>query len=90
MLYCAAMDDRRDALARLIAQLGGTGLGNILAVLLDATGPLATIGAQVIYALDPLLSAEESDWYTLGQALEDPESLEELIKALRGTEGEGS
>ena len=90
MLYCAAMVDRQGALTRLIAHLGGTGLGNILAAILDAAGPIAPIGAQAIYALDPLLSAEGSDWNELGQALEDPESLEELIKALRGVEGEGS
>jgi hypothetical protein len=90
MLYCAAMVDRQDALTRLIARIGGTGLGNILAAILDAAGPIALIGAQAIYALDPLLSAKGSDWNELGQALEDPESLEELIKALRGGEGETS
>jgi hypothetical protein len=90
MLYCAAMVDRQGALTRLIAQLAGTGLGNILAAILDAAGPLAPIGAQAIYVLDPLLSGKSSDWKALGQALEDPESLEELITALRGVEGEAS
>ena len=75
-------------MTRLITRIGGTGLGNILAAVLDAAGPIAPIGAQAIYVLDPLLSAEGSDWNDLGQALEDPESLEELIKALRGVEGE--
>jgi hypothetical protein len=90
MLYCAAMVDLQGASSRLIAQLAGTGLGNILAAILDAVGPVAPIGAQAIYILDPLLSAEGSDWKALGKALEDPESLEKLIKALRGVEGETS
>lgn len=90
MLYCAAMVDRQDALARLIARFRGTGIGNILAVMLDAAGPLAPLGAQAIYTLDPFLSVEGSDWHSLGQALEDPDRLEELIQALRGMEGEGT
>ncbi len=81
------MVDRRDGLARLITRMGGTGLGNILAALLDAAGPLAPVGAQAIYALEPLLRVEGFAWNDLGQMLEDPESLERLIKALRADEG---
>jgi hypothetical protein len=84
------MVDRRGASARLIAHFGGTGLGNILAAILDAASPLAPIGAQAIYTLEPFLRGEGSDWTDLGRALEDPDSLEDLIKALRGVEGEQS
>jgi hypothetical protein len=51
---------------------------------------LAPIGAQAIYTLEPFLRGEGSDWTDLGRALEDPDSLEDLIKALRGVEGEQS
>ncbi len=87
MLYCAAMVDRQKILARLIAQYGGTGLGNILATFLDAAGPLALLGAQAAYALEPLLG---SGWSDLGVALEDPDRLSWLIEALRTGEGERS
>ncbi len=85
MLYCAAMADRQNVLTRLIAQYGGTGLGNILATFLDAAGPLALLGAQLVYGLEPLLG---SGWSEVGGALEDPEQLEQLIEALRSGEGE--
>jgi hypothetical protein len=84
------MDDRQSASARLITAVGGTGLGNILATFLDAAGPLATIGAQVVYALEPLFSGRGADWSDLGNTLEDPHRLERLIEALRVGEGEPS
>jgi hypothetical protein len=90
MLYCAAMVDRQGASARLIAQLGGTGLGRILAVILDAAGPLAPIGAQAIYGIIPLLGNGGKDWMDFGQMLEDPDDLEDFIRGLRGFKGEVS
>jgi hypothetical protein len=90
MLYCAAMVDRQGASARLIGQLGGTGLGRILAVILDAAGPLAPIGAQAIYGIIPLLGSGGKDWTDFGQMLEDPDGLEDFIRQLRGFEGEDS
>jgi hypothetical protein len=88
MLYCAAMVDRQDVSARLIQLLGGTGLGQILAAILDAAGPLAPIGAQAIYTLEPFLGSEDKDWAGFGRTLEDPEGLDRLIEALRIGEGE--
>jgi hypothetical protein len=85
MLYCAAMVDRQTVSARLITRYGGTGLGSILAAFLEAAGPIALLGAQAVYALEPLLGA---GWTELGQALEDPERLGQLIEALRGGGGE--
>ena len=85
MLYCAAMVNRQEGLTRLIAQYGGTGLGKMLAVFLDAASPVAILGAQAVYALEPLLGG---GWADLGDALEDPERLEELIEALRSGGGE--
>ncbi|TFH35545.1 MAG: hypothetical protein E4G99_07075 [Anaerolineales bacterium] len=90
MLYCAAMDDRQDALSRILALWGGTGLGRILATVLDAVGPLVPIGAQAIYTLEPLLGGGAQDWAGLGQTLEDPERLGNFIRALRFGEGDES
>lgn len=88
MLYCAAMVDRQDASSRLIALLGGTGLGRILATVLDAAGPFAMIGAQALYTIEPFLSGEGDDWKELGRTLEDPEGLDRFIQALRLGKGE--
>jgi hypothetical protein len=88
MLYCAAMVDRQDVSARLIALLGGTGLGSILAAILDAAGPLAPIGAQAIYTLEPFLGGEGYDWSDFGRTLEDPEGLDQFIRGLRFGGGE--
>jgi hypothetical protein len=90
MLYCAAMVDRQGASARLIAQIGGTSLGRILAVILDAASPLAPIGAQAIYSIVPLLGNGGETWTDLGQTLEDPDDLEDFVRALRGFEGDES
>jgi hypothetical protein len=84
------MVDRRTALTRLIAMVGGTGLGSMIAAFLDAAGPLAPIGAQAIYALEPLLRTDGSDWVDIGGMLEDPRRLEQFIADLRGGGGERS
>ncbi len=84
------MADRQSASTRLITLLGGTGLGHILAAVLEAASPLAPIGAQALYALEPMFRGEASDWSDLGQTLEDPARLDALISSLRSGEGEGS
>lgn len=88
MLYCAAMVDRHDASSRLISLLGGTGLGRILAIILDAAGPFALIGAQALYTLEPFLGGNRKEWTEFGQMLEDPEGLDRFIKTLRVGKGE--
>lgn len=88
MLYCAAMVDHQDASARLIKMLGGTSLGRILAVILDAAGPMVPLGAQALYTLEPMLSGGGYDWSGLGETLEDPQALERFIHNLRVGEGE--
>ena len=82
------MADRQSASARLIRLLGGTGVGYILAAVLEAASPLAPIGAQALYALEPIFRSETSDWSDLGHALEDPAQLDALISSLRTGEGE--
>ena len=88
MLYCAAMVDLQGDLPRLLEQLRGTSLGRILAVLMEAAGPLAPIGAQAIYTLSPLLGEQSDRWDELGATLEDPASLDSFIQALREPGGE--
>ena len=75
------MVDRRDALSRLAAQIAGTGIGQMLAAILDAAGPLAPIGAQAIYALQPVLGGG-AQWTDFGRTLENPDDLEKSYQAL--------
>jgi hypothetical protein len=82
------MVDLQGVSSRLLEQLRGTSLGRILAVLIEAAGPLAPIGAQAIYTLSPLLGRQSDRWDELGATLEDPASLDSFIQALREPGGE--
>ena len=53
----------------------------MLAVLLEAAGPLSVIGAQVAYLAEPLFGGVELR--ALGRVLEDPEKTRRLIDGLR-------
>jgi hypothetical protein len=67
----------------LARKLRATGMGGMLAVLLEAAGPLSVIGAQVAYLVEPLIGGAELR--ALGRALEDPEQVRQLIDGLRST-----
>lgn len=65
----------------LARKLRATGMGGILAVLLETAGPLTVIGAQAAYFVEPLLGGE--DIRALGHVLEDPRQVRALIDDLR-------
>lgn len=66
----------------LARKLRATGMGGILAVLLEAAGPLSVIGAQAAYLAEPLFGA--LDLGELGRVLEDPQQVNDLVEELRG------
>ena len=61
------------------------GVGNLLATLLDATGPLNSIGAQVIYLGQPVLNTilPEDQVNAFANLLEDPEETRAFTSLLR-------
>jgi hypothetical protein len=59
-------------------------MGGVLAVLLEAAGPLTVVGAQAAYFAEPLLGG--IDMRALGRVLEDPQQVSELIEELRSAE----
>jgi hypothetical protein len=65
----------------LARKLRATGMGGILAILLEAAGPLTVIGAQAAYLADPLFGG--LDLHELGRVLEDPQQVSELVDELR-------
>jgi hypothetical protein len=65
----------------LARKLRATGMGGILAVLLEAAGPLTMIGAQAAYLADPLFDGLGLG--ELGRVLEDPQRVSELVGELR-------
>jgi hypothetical protein len=62
-------------------KLRATGMGGILAVLLEAAGPLTVLGAQAAYIADPLFDGLGLG--ELGRILEDPGQVSELVDELR-------
>jgi hypothetical protein len=58
-----------------------TGRGTTAAAVLEAASPLATVGAQVLYLLHPLL-APSTDLRRTAQLLEDPAAYDRLIQDL--------
>lgn len=77
------MDDFTLDYARKIQRLG---LGDLTIALIDAFKPLAIIGAQVVYLLDPFVGASDGRLVTLGRILEDPEQTAILLDHLREEE----
>ena len=62
-----------------------TGRGTTAAAVLEAVSPLATVGAQVLYLLHPLLPPS-ADLHRTARLLEDPASLDRLIEDLERSE----
>lgn len=58
------------------------GLGSIAATLLEGLAPLAPLGAQGLYMLEPLFGSGEG-WQQLAGSLEDPDRLKDLASHLR-------
>ena len=66
----------------LAAILHRLGLGSITAALLDGLAPLAPLGAQGMYLLEPLFGPGEG-WRKLATTLEDPARFGAVASSLR-------
>jgi hypothetical protein len=71
---------------RLSLWLRRMGLGAFAAALLEAGRPLAPLGAQLSYMVDPLLGGSGLSFLEMGRLLEDPRRLEELAQHLQNGE----
>ncbi len=77
------MDDFTLDYARKIRRLG---LGNFTIALIDALKPLAIMGAQVVYVLDPFVGGSDGRFVALGRIIEDQEQTAILLDHLREEE----
>ncbi len=57
-----------------LQRLRASGLDEPLAMLLEALGPLALVGAQAAYLLEPLIGGRDGVLGEIGRMLEDPEA----------------
>lgn len=70
-----------EAIDRRLRSLGLAGIG---ASLLEAFAPLAPVGAQLAYILEPLLTSQPQGWLTdIAGLLERPDAVEALTRRLR-------
>ena len=88
VLYCAKVDRKRLMTKKFVRWLRQMGLNGLAASLLEAAGPLAYLGAQVTYMIEPLIGTRDSQISELARTLEDPEGVLQLIEALRSEEGD--
>jgi hypothetical protein len=71
---------------RIVRWLRQLGLDELAAVLLEAVGPFAFLGAQVAYLVEPLLGAPNNPISDMAQLLEDPNEVSSMIERLRQEE----
>jgi len=70
-----------DLIQRRLRSLGLSGLG---ASFLEALAPLAPVGAQLAYVLDPMIASQPGSWLAqMGSLLEQPDNVDALIRRLR-------
>ncbi|MBM3145637.1 MAG: hypothetical protein FJ010_11850 [Chloroflexi bacterium] len=64
------------------------GVGDLVAVILDATGPLNLLGAQVVYLSQPFFNQvlPEGHWDALADVLENPTRTQAFTAFLRQTD----
>jgi hypothetical protein len=74
------MDAGGEATSRLVARLRRAGLDALAADLLEAAGPLASLGAQLSYLVDPFVNGGLEAY---GRLLEDPDEIQALVRRLR-------
>lgn len=86
MLYCATMNGKGANSKRVARWLRQVGLEELAAVLLEAVGPFAFLGAQVAYLIEPLFGASNNPISDMAQLLEDPDAVSGLVERLRQEE----
>ena len=88
VLYCATMNNEGAVSERVARWLQRVRLNQPVAFLLEAIGPLAFLGAQAAFLVEPLLGTSDKRIGDLARLLEDPTQVSELVERLR-TEEEG-
>jgi hypothetical protein len=73
---------------RVARWLQRVGLNQPVAFLLEAIGPLAFLGAQAAFLIEPIFGVSNNPMGDLARLLEDPIQVSELVERLR-TEEEG-
>ena len=73
---------------RVARWLQRVGLNQPAAFLLEAIGPLAFLGAQAAFLVEPMFGVSNNPIGDLARLLEDPTQVSELVERLR-TEDEG-
>lgn len=69
---------------RLAARVRSLGLGGGASVLLEALAPLAWVGAQLAYLLEPLVRMPGAPQAGLPGLLEDPQRYAAFVESLDG------
>jgi hypothetical protein len=67
---------------RWVESLQRWGLGDFVASLLEAAGPLTIVGAQVVYILQPFWGPRQS-LQSLADMLENPDQVRSFVQYLR-------
>lgn len=80
------MGENHSLIQRLVASMRRQGLSDFAALLVEAGQPLAPLGAQLSYLVEPLLGGPNGPLREVGQLLEDPKQLEQLVQQLHGAE----
>jgi hypothetical protein len=68
-----------------VDHLKGWGMGEFAATILEASGPINLVGAQLVYISQPLLGGiiPTDHLSALANLLEEPEQTEVFVKSLR-------
>jgi hypothetical protein len=78
------MEDRALFARRVSERVQRAGLGPLVAAFLEAMRPMSLLGAQLGYLVEPLVGRPEVGEFS--RLLEDPESVDDLVRRLRGEE----
>jgi hypothetical protein len=74
--------------AALEAKMRARGLSRVGAFILEALGPIAPIGAQLAYLVEPMAASQSGNWlFQLGELLEQPEAIAQMAENLRRDSG---
>ena len=86
VLYCATMNNEEAVSERVARWLQRVGLNQPVAFILEAIGPLAFLGAQAAFLVEPLIGASDNPVGDFARLLEDPTQVSELVERLRAEE----
>lgn len=67
---------------RMAEWLSRNGWGEIATLILDSVGPFRTLGAQVMYMIEPFIGGKVNIAHDLAVILEDQKKVDDLISKL--------